>query len=214
MEQLNEIKYYPPDEERINIISHAIGFALSIIALVLLFRHAFLHGTLRQVIAFGIFGVSLTILYGASTIYHSTKKPEYRKKMRIIDHASIFILIAGTYTPFTLITLKGSTGWILFAVSWGIAIVGIILKIFFTGKYKLISTLTYIFTGSIIVFVINPLVNNLSQEGLFWLFGGGIAYIIGAILYGIKKIKFNHAIFHFFVLIGSFCHFISVYFFV
>ncbi|MBE9564977.1 MAG: hemolysin III family protein, partial [Proteobacteria bacterium] len=116
--------------------------------------------------------------------------------------------------PFTLVTLSGVAGWTIFGVSWGMATVGIILKIFFTGKYDLISTLMYVFMGWIIVFAFEPLVNNLSEEGLFWLVAGGVSYTVGAILYSIGKIKFNHAIFHMFVLLGSICHFISVYFYV
>jgi len=134
--------------------------------------------------------------------------------LRIIDHASIYVLIAGTYTPFTLVTLNGSIGWVIFGISWGLALTGIIWKLFFTGKYKLLSTLMYILIGSVIVFAIKPLTNNLSLEGLLWIFAGGMAYTIGAILYSIKKIKFNHAIFHVFVLIGSASHFVAVFFYV
>jgi hemolysin III len=214
MKEIEGIKYYSPKEEKINIISHATGFILSIVALVFLVTHAILHGNIWHVVSFSVFGASLLILYAASTIYHSAKRPELRRKMRIVDHVSIFVLIAGTYTPFTLVTLKGTIGLEILFTVWGLALTGIILKLFFTGKYKLISTLTYIFIGSVIVFAIKPLINNLSLEGLLWLFGGGMAYIFGAILYSIKKIKFNHAIFHLFVLIGSGCHFVSVYYYV
>jgi len=214
MNDVNEIKFYSPVEESINIISHAIGLMLSIIALVLLVLHANLHGNLWHVVSFAIFGASLISLYAASTFYHSAKKPELRRRLRIIDHATIYILIAGTYTPFTLVTLNGSTGWVIFGVCWGMAITGIVLKLFFTGKYNLISTLMYVLMGWIIVFAIKPLINNLSSEGLFWLVAGGMAYTTGAISYSIKKIKFNHAIFHLFVLIGSSSHFMAVYFYV
>ena len=214
MNESEGIKFYSPLEERINIISHAIGLVLSIIALVLLVRHANLHGTIWHVVSFAIFGASLISLYAASTFYHSARKPALRRRLRIIDHATIYILIAGTYTPFALITLSGPTGWILFACSWGMALTGIILKLFHTGKYNLLSTLMYVFMGWIIVFAIKPLINNLSSDGLFWLVAGGMAYTTGAILYSIKKIKFNHAIFHLFVPLGSTCHFISVYFYV
>ena len=134
--------------------------------------------------------------------------------MNIIDHVSIYVLIAGTYTPFTLVTLKGAIGWVIFGISWGLALMGIILKLFFTGKYDLISTIMYVFMGWVIVFAIKPLIHHLPLEGLLWLFAGGISYTIGAILYSINKIKFNHAIFHVLVLIGSFCHFVSVFFYV
>ena len=207
-------KDYSPLEEKINIISHAIGFSLSIVALVLLVTHATLHGDVWHIVSFSIFGSSLIILYAASTFYHSAKKSELRNRLNIIDHASIYVLIAGTYTPFTLVTLNGAIGWVIFGTSWGLALTGIILKLFFTGKYDLMSTIMYVLMGWIIVFAIKPLINNLPLEGLIWLFAGGISYTIGAIIYGIKKIKFNHAIFHMFVLMGSFCHFMSVYFYV
>jgi hemolysin III len=212
MNEIEEIKFYSPLEERINIISHAVGLVLSVFAFFLMIRHANQHGDIRHIISFAIFGASLISLYAASTFYHSARKPELRRRLRIIDHATIYILIAGTYTPFTLITLSGSTGWIIFGISWGLALTGIILKLFFTGKYNLASTLMYVFMGWIIVFAIKPLINNLSSDGLFWLVAGGMAYTTGAILYSIKKIKFNHAIFHLFVLMGSFSHFMSVYF--
>jgi hemolysin III len=214
MKDIEEIEYYSPIEEKINIISHTTGFILSIVAFVLLVMHASLHGDVWQIVSFSIFGASLIILYGASTLYHSAKNPLLRNKLNIIDHASIYVLIAGTYTPFTLVTLKGTIGWVIFGISWGLALTGIILKLFFTGKYDLISTIMYVFMGWVIVFAIKPLIHHLPFEGLLWLFAGGISYTIGAILYSIKKIKFNHAIFHILVLIGSFCHFVSVFFYV
>ena len=214
MKDIEGIKQYSPAEEKINIISHAIGFNLSIVALVLLVRHAILNGDVWHIVSFSIFGASLIMLYAASTFYHSAKKPEFRKRMKVIDHASIYVLIAGTYTPFTLVTLHGTLGWVIFGSSWGLALTGIILKLFFTGKYNLVLTLTYVFIGWIIVFAIKPLINNLPSEGFTWLLAGGISYTIGAILYSVKKIKFNHAIFHMFVLTGSLCHFVSVFFYV
>jgi len=208
------VKYYTPIEEKTNIISHAIGLVLSIVALVLLVTYASLHGSILHIVSFSIFGASLIILYAASTFYHSTKKPELRSRLRIFDHASIYILIAGTYTPFTLVTLNGPIGWSIFGTAWGLALTGIILKLFFTGKYNLISTLMYVVMGWIIIFAIKPIFNILPLEGFLWLVTGGMAYTIGAILYSIKKIKFNHAIFHILVLVGSVCHFVSVFFYV
>jgi hemolysin III len=214
MEVMEGIKHYSPREEKTNIISHAIGIFLSIVALVILVTHANQYGTVWHVVSFSIFGASLVILFTASTFYHIAKKPALRRRLRIVDHASIFILIAGTYTPFTLVTLNGRIGWTIFGISWGLALTGTILKLFFTGEYAVISTLMYIFMGWVIIFAIKPLINALSLEGLLWLFAGGLAYTIGAILYGIKKIKFNHALFHLFVLIGSICHFVSVFMYV
>lgn len=205
---------YSNREEKVNIISHAIGFMLSIIALILLLIHATAFGGVWHIVSVSIFGGSLIVLYAASTLYHSAKQQELRNRLKIFDHSAIYVLIAGTYTPFTLITLDSTIGWVIFGISWGMALIGIILKLFFTGKYKLISTLMYILMGWMIVFAIKPLIDSLPLDGLHWLIAGGVSYTIGAVLYSIKKIKFNHAIFHIFVLIGSFCHFYSVFFYV
>jgi hemolysin III len=137
-----------------------------------------------------------------------------RYRLKIFDHIAIFVLIAATYTPFALVTLEGTVGWIIFAVAWGIALAGTVLKIFFTGRYKTLSTIMYVGMGWIIIFAIKPLLENFSTEGLLWLLGGGVAYTIGAILYSISKINYNHAWFHIFVLLGSLCHFIAIYLYV
>jgi len=211
---MDETKHYSPREEMTNIMSHAIGLVLSIVALLLMLIRASGSGNTLHIVSAAIFGASLIALYAASTLYHSAKDPKIRSRLRINDHATIYILIAGTYTPFTLITLNGWVGWTIFGVSWGMAIAGVVLKLFFTGKYNVLSTLMYVFMGWIIIFAVKPLINSLSSEGLFWLVAGGVAYTTGAVIYSIKKIKFNHAIFHLFVLLGSICHFISVYFYV
>ena len=205
---------YSQAEERLNIITHFAGFVLSIVALVFLVIHAQVCGNIWHLVSFSVFGASLITLYGASTLYHRAKDPVIRKRLRVLDHAAIFVLIAGTYTPFTLVTLKGEVGWIIFGVVWGLALAGIILKLFFTGRYQLLSTLMYVGMGWVIIFAIKPLIESFSSDGLFWLLAGGIAYTLGAVLYNIKKLKFNHAIFHVFVLMGSFCHFVSVYHYV
>lgn len=205
---------YSRQEERVNVVSHAIGFVLSFIVLALLVVKAASNGTVLQITSVAIFGISLIVLFAASTLYHKATDPKLRKRLKIFDHSAIYVLIAGTYTPFTLLVLEGTKGWLIFSISWGMALIGISLKLFFTGKYKLISTLMYVFMGWMIVFAIKPLVDNLSSPGLYWLFGGGVAYTVGAILYSIKRIPFNHAIFHVCVLIGSFCHVYSVYWFV
>jgi len=206
--------FYPPLEEKINILTHGLGFLLSIAALVVLVVKASIYGNVWHIVSFSIFGASLVVLYAASTIYHSAKKPKLRMRLQIFDHAAIYVLIAGTYTPFTLVTLSGTTGWIMFGVTWLFALSGIILKLFFIGRHNNLSTAMYVFMGWIVVFAIKPLIHNLPFEGLMWLFAGGISYTFGAVLYSIKKIKYNHAIFHIFVLIGSFCHFMAVYFYV
>jgi len=187
---------------------------LSVVGLVLLIVKAASLGTPLHVVSFAIFGASLVILYAASTIYHSTDDPSRRTKLRTVDHAAIYILIAGTYTPFTLAVLSGTVGWTLFGVSWGMAVTGIVLKLFYTGRFNILSTSMYVFMGWVIVFAVKPLMAALPEEGIFWLFAGGIAYTVGAISYSIKKIPFGHAVFHFFVLAGSACHFISVYWYI
>ncbi|MBL4660735.1 MAG: hemolysin III family protein [Alcanivoracaceae bacterium] len=214
MSKLKTLKYYSLAEERVNYISHAIGLILSIIALVLLLIKALQYGNVWHLISYGIYGVSLIMLYTASTFYHLTQEPGLRKRYKIFDHAAIYLLIAGTYTPYTLVTLNGKIGWTLFAISWGLAVLGVTLKLFFTGRFTLISTLAYVVMGWLIVFAFEPLKNSLSTDGLFWLLAGGVSYTVGALLYAIHKLKFNHAIFHIFVLIGSICHFISIYFYV
>ncbi len=205
---------YSAIEEKFNVSSHALGFILSNVALIFLIDRTLQHGNILHLVSFVIFGASLIALYAASTIYHHAKDPVLRNRLRILDHAAIYLLIAGTYTPFTLVTLNGPTGWTIFGITWLMAATGIILKIFFTGKYDMLSTIMYVFMGWIIIFAIQPLIDNLSAEGLFWLVSGGVAYTVGAVLYSIKQIKYNHAIFHSFVLVGSACHFIAVYLYV
>jgi len=214
MNSQTKVTYYPPFEEKLNVISHGIGFLLSIAALVLLVVYASIYGTVWHVVSYSIYGVSLILLYLASTLYHSAKRSKLRGRLQIFDHAAIYILIAGTYTPFTLVTLNGTTGWIMFGITWAFALTGIILKIIFTGRFNLLSTIMYVFMGWIVVLAIKPLIHNLPFEGLMWLFAGGIFYTIGAVLYSIKSIKYNHAIFHIFVLAGSFCHFMAIFFYV
>lgn len=207
-----KVKYYEVKEEILNVVTHGIGFLLSIAALVLLVVFASIEGTAWHVVSFSIYGASLIVLYSASTLYHYVQHPKLRMKLNILDHAAIYILIAGTYTPFTLVVLKGWIGWTIFGVSWGLATIGVSLKLFYTGKYDKISTIAYVLMGWLIIFAVKPLVSNLSFEGLMWLIGGGVAYTIGALLYIIKSIRYNHAIFHIFVLLGSFCHFMAVFF--
>lgn len=211
---MKNLTFYKPKEEKINVISHFIGLLLSIVAFVLLLTYSIKKGHAKHIISTTIYGVSLILLYTASTTYHYVQTPKWRKRLNILDHAAIYILIAGTYTPFTLLVLKGWIGWAIFGISWSLAFLGVTLKIFFTGRFNKISTTAYVLMGWLIVFAIKPLLQNLSLEGLWWLFLGGIFYTVGAVIYSIKKIKYNHAIFHVFVLLGSFSHFISVYFYV
>lgn len=209
-----KVTFYDSKEEKLNIITHGLGFLLSIAALVILVVKASESGNATLITSLAIFGSSLIVLYAASTLYHYAKTPEIRYKLNILDHSAIYVLIAGTYTPFCLVILKGWVGWTIFGVSWGLALLGIIFKVFYIGKYGKISTIAYVLMGWVIIIAIKPLIDNFPTPGLIWLLCGGLAYSIGAILYSVKKIRYNHAIFHVFVLIGSFCHFMAIFLYV
>ncbi len=206
--------YYPPTEEKWNVYTHAFGLVMSCVGLIFLILRANRLEGYVPLVSFSIFGASMILLYAASTFYHSAKEEKIRYHLNILDHSAIFVLIAGTYTPFTLITLSGFTGWLIFGIVWGIALLGIILKLFFTGRYRLLSTIIYVFMGTIILFAIKPLTEKLPLNGLYWVLGGGVAYVLGAILFSIRKIPFNHAIFHVMVLLGSFAHYMAIYHYV
>ncbi len=205
---------YSDREEKINVYSHLSGIIASIFALVLLLLRTIPGGEAVRIISALVFGLSLILLYTASTLYHGSKDPKHRNRLQVFDHASIYVLIAGSYTPFMLITLEGRIGWTLLAVIWGLAICGVVIKLFFTGRFNLVLTIMYILLGWIVVVALKPLIANLAIEGVILLFAGGVSYTLGAVIYGIKKIPGNHAIFHFFVLIGSLCHFFSIYLYV
>ena len=208
------LKYYSPREEKVNILTHAIGifFGMFALLLMLLKNTTAINGI--QLFATIIYGTSIITLFTASTLFHSSKEPKLRYRLNIFDHSSIFLLIAGTYTPYTLITLSEKVGWVIFIVVWGIALSGILLKLFFTGRYRVLSTVLYVAMGWIIVFAFKPLYNKLDFQGIIWLIAGGVTYTLGAALYAVKKIPYNHAIFHAFVLLAAICHFISIYFYV
>jgi len=203
-------KVYSPAEERANVTSHGLGLLFALAGLPWLLWKANRYGDAADTLAAAVFGISLILLYASSTVYHSVSRPDLRARLRVLDHASIFFLIAGTYTPFTLLVLKGRIGWVIFGVVWALAVTGASLKLFYTGRFRHLSTALYVATGWMIVFALEPLVENLSGSGLRWLFAGGLSYTVGAVLYSIKGIPFNHAIFHVFVLAGSLCHFIAV----
>lgn len=202
---------YSEKEEKLNVLTHAFGLLMSSIGLPFLLLKSLQYNGFWKPISIVIFGISLVILYAASTFYHASKDPKIRRKLNIFDHAAIYVLIAGTYSPFTIIVLEGSLGWIIFGCTWAFALVGIILKLFYTGRYDKLSTVMYILMGWQIILVINPLIDVFSLEGLRLLFAGGVFYTVGALIYSSKKIKYNHAIFHVFVLLGSTSHYLCVY---
>ncbi|MFK5921311.1 MAG: hemolysin III family protein [Verrucomicrobiota bacterium] len=214
MQSVGEARLYSKREEALNVWSHAVGLFLSVVGLVLLVIRAVSFGSAWHVASFSIFGLGMVLLYAASTAYHGVKRPELRNRLRVLDHAAIYILIASTYTPFCLITLKGAVGWTIFGVSWAMAVTGVMLKLFFTGRFNRISTAMYVFMGWVIVFAIKPLIAALPAEGVFWLVAGGVSYTVGAVIFSLDRIPLNHALFHVFVLIGSLSHFFAVYWYV
>jgi hemolysin III len=208
------IKTYPPLEEQINIYSHVVGLGLSVVGLVAMLLRAAYAGSAIQLLAAGIFGLSMVSLYAISAMYHSATEPRLRIRRRVYDHACIYVLIAGTYTPFALVSLPPESGHPLFLLAWGVAACGVVLKLFYTGRFDLLSTIMYVAMGWMVLFFLDDFVAVLSTAAMAWLAAGGISYTLGAVMYSIERIPMGHAIFHVCVVIGSLCHYICVYFFV
>jgi hemolysin III len=209
-EKLNST--YTASEEKLNIWSHAFGLLLSVSAFPFLVAKALNFDGFLKPTSFIVYGLSLIVLYAASTFYHAATIPKKRRKLNILDHAAIYVLIAGSYTPFSLVALDSNLGLYLFAFVWIFALVGVVLKLFFTGRFNKLSTAMYVLMGWQVIFFISPLMKNLSSFSFNFLFMGGVFYSIGAVLYLIKRLPYNHAIFHLFVLLGSFSHFLSIYY--
>jgi hemolysin III len=201
---------YSKKEEVANAITHGIGAILSIAALVLLIVFASIHGTVWHVVSFTIFGTTMLLLYLSSTLVHSFPSGKLKDLFEIFDHTSIYLFIAGTYTPFTLTIIKGPLGWSLFGIVWGIALIGTIFKAFFTKKYVFLSTIFYIAMGWIIVIAWKPLLEGLSTGGIVLLIAGGLAYTIGTVFYVWRAFPYHHMVWHLFVLAGTICHFFAV----
>lgn len=197
-------------EEIMNAITHGIGAIFAIIGLSILTAAAYINGGAWHMASGIIFGVSMVLLYLASTLYHSFTNQRIKDILKIFDHAAIYLLIAGTYTPFTLIPLHGTVGWIIFGIVWGLAFLGILLKIFFVKRFKVLSTLCYLLMGWFAVVMIDPLLSSIHIYGLYWLIAGGLFYTVGAIFYLLQRLPYHHAIWHLFVIAGSVAHFIVI----
>ena len=195
-------------EEQLNAFTHAVGAFLGIAGLVILLVKQ--NGSPWSLFSVLIYGISIIILFTASTLYHAAKTERRKHYFRIVDHVSIYLLIAGTYTPVLLLMLASSKGWPLFWAVWGIAAFGVVLKLFFTGRFEIFSTLLYLVMGWLIVFDFNMLVNTMDSGGLLLLMAGGLAYTVGIVFYAIRKIPFNHVIWHVFVLAGAICHYLMI----
>tara|TARA_R110002072_G_scaffold298397_1_gene472296 strand:+ start:2025 stop:2651 length:627 start_codon:yes stop_codon:yes gene_type:complete len=196
-------------EEKLNAATHGFGFLLSLVGFALLFVFN-TYESIQGLWGIVLYGTSLSILYLASTLYHYTKNERKKLFYRKLDHISIYLLIAGTYSPVVLIALADSLGWTLFWLVWGIALLGTILKIFFTGKFEIISLLLYLVMGWLIVFDFSSLREVVTPEGLWLLMGGGMAYTVGIVFYAVHKIPYNHVIWHLFVLAGSILHYLFI----
>jgi len=201
---------YTLEEEIANSITHGVGVLLSVAALVILITVALQRGSAWHVVGFTIFGSSLILLYLASTLYHGIQHPRVKTVLRRFDHGAIFLLIAGTYTPFLLTNLRGPWGWSLFGVIWGIAVFGILFKAFATRGFERLSVAIYIPMGWLAIIAVKQLFTELPPASLLWLVVGGVTYTLGITFYAWKRLPFNHAVWHLFVLGGSISHFFSV----
>ena len=197
-------------EELANSITHGVGALLSVVGLSALIILVVPQGEINLLIGCSIFGISLVIMYTASTLYHSVRSPRLKHILRIVDHSAIYLLIAGTYTPFVLLYFDGGWVWTLLCLEWGIAVVGIILKLFFTGRFGIASTIAYIVMGWLVVVGMKPLLVSAPMGSVIWLAAGGLLYTGGVVFFAWSRLPFNHAIWHLFVLGGSICQFLAL----
>ncbi len=196
-----------------NAITHGIGAVLAIAGAVYLIA-ASTQGSLTLVLSCTVFSVTLVLVYLCSTLYHSLVRTRARHVFHVLDHSSIYLLIAGTYTPFTLISLHGTLGWWIFGVEWSLAIAGVIFKSFAVGRFEVASALVYLFQGWFIVFAVSPLYHALGLHGMLWMGAGGLAYTLGIFFFALDRLKYFHATWHIFVLAGSVAHYFAILFYV
>lgn len=197
-------------EEVINSLTHGLGLLFSIVAISLLITFSVLNGTAIHIVSSAIFGGSFLLLYTFSTLYHAIQHPETKSILRIFDHISIYILIAGSYTPFLLVAIGGFWGWVGFGVIWSFALGGLLYKIFLRYRFPRLSLIIYLGMGWMAVFFIKPLIENVDANILWLLLGGGLSYTIGTIFYANTRMRYSHGIWHIFVLGGTIFHFIAV----
>ena len=197
-------------EEFFNALTHGLGATAALAGGAVLITLAALFGDGWQLAGAIVFGICLLLLYLASTLYHAIQHPVAKARLKVFDHCAIYLLIAGTYTPFTLIGLRGPWGWGLFAAIWTLAVAGVVFKLFFTGRFKLLSTAIYIAMGWLVVVAIEPLLGALDAWTIGWLFGGGVFYTLGTVFYHRPSLPYSHAIWHLFVVAGSVCHYVAV----
>ncbi|MBI65178.1 MAG: hemolysin III [Candidatus Marinimicrobia bacterium] len=213
MNNIEPSKLYTENEEFVNYYTSLIGLSLSIVCFIFLLLFSIKYGSAIHITCSTIYGISMVFMYVASTFYHGSNE-KFKNIFRLIDHSSIFIYIAGSYTPFTLINLKGPWGYSIFTIIWILAIIGIILKLTLREKASIITMILYILMGWTIIVAIKPLINNLNPNAIILLFTGGISYTLGLVFYAWNSLPYNHGIWHIFVMIGSFTHFFAVLFYV
>lgn len=197
-------------EELANGITHGIGLVLSVAGLVALVALSIIRGNAWHIAGCTTFGVTLVLLYTASTLYHSLRRPRLKRILKVLDHTAIYLLIAGTYTPFTLVNLRGFWGWVLFALVWSFCVFGIVWKMFHAERFVIVSTLLYIAMGWLVLIAVKPLLAAVPLSGIAWLLAGGLFYMVGVLFFAVKRIPYNHAIWHVFVMAGSICHYFAV----
>lgn len=200
-------------EEIFNVVTHGTGAVLSVMALIVMVLYSALYGTAMHLAASLVFGGSLVILYSASTVYHAMTKLRWKRFFRLIDHLSIYVLIAGTYTPVALLGLKGAWGWTIFGLIWAFALAGFVFKFSPLRRSEKLSLILYALMGWLIIIAIKPLIANVNHTALYYLLGGGLCYTFGIYFYAKEKIPYNHAIWHVFVLGGSTLHFLGIFFY-
>ncbi len=201
---------YSVGEEIVNSITHGVGTGLSVIGGIALVVLAALYGDVWRIVSFSIYATTLVTLYLASTLYHSFRHPQLKRIFKIIDHACIYLLIAGTYTPFLLVSLRGPWGWTLLGIIWGLALVGIIFKAFSAHRFRRFLVWGYLLMGWLCVVAGRELLLRVPTDGLVWLAIGGGLYTVGVIFYAWRRLPYGHAIWHLFVLAGSICHYVAV----
>ena len=211
-EEMKNIENFTKGEEITNAILHGIGLGLAIAALVILIVFASIKGDSRYIVSYTIYGSTLVLLYLASTLYHSLPYGKGKDVFEIFDHSAVYLLIAGSCTPLTLVALKGTLGWTIFGIVWGLSVIGIIFKVFWVKKFVVLSTVLYIAMGWLIVIAIKPLMKFMSTTSLVFLIIGGVLYTLGTVFYIWRGMKYHHAIWHLFVLGGSICHFFTMIF--
>lgn len=197
-------------EEIANSVSHGVGLLAAVVAAPILIVAAVWRGSAAGIVSASVFAATVVVLYTTSTLYHALPESRAKRVLRVLDHGAIFLLIAGTYTPFTLGVLRGAWGWTLFGLVWGLAVAGLVLKAAGGVRHPVLSTSLYLAMGWLVLIAVKPLWDRVPMWGLFWLLAGGLAYTVGVAFFAAERIRYSHFVWHLFVIVGTVCHFIAV----